>query len=140
MTLHEDTVYVGLYSLLDDDRDLAFERIPRHTEHVSAYRGDPVLERLFWFSRGYYTVSEQEGVLVFHDLRFGRTDLWLGEAGDYTFSFELLPKPDAPEQLLDFRQQFVGFEADASLLDQYKRRLLGKDEQSRSAIHPAVLR
>lgn len=139
MALHEDTLYVGLYSLFDGNRSIAFERIPRHSDLLMIYQGDPVLERLFWFSRGYYTVSEQEGALIFHDVRFGRADLWLGGDGLYAFSFELLPEPGNPERLQDFRQQYVSFEIDRSLLERYKRRLLGNEGPQSQEIYPAVL-
>ena len=69
---------------------------------------EPV-QKLLWFSRGYYTVSAEDGDLYFNDLRFGRSDSWLTSSGSYVFSFRLLPNPGDPGKIADFRQRSPGF-------------------------------
>jgi len=72
-----DTIHVGLYSIFDDDRDIQFQEVPKRTQLIRPYQGQRPVERLEWFSNGYYSVSRQSDGIYFHDLRFGRSDLWL---------------------------------------------------------------
>ncbi len=51
------------------------------------------MQRLLWFSRGYFTVQRKDSVLVFNDIRFGRSDSWLGDEGAFLFSFHILRDP-----------------------------------------------
>ncbi|MDR8393706.1 metal-dependent hydrolase [Aliifodinibius sp. S!AR15-10] len=80
----DDHVYAGLYSVFDNDRDIEFTEIPKNSELITAYRGDLPLQRLLWFSHGYYTVQKKSDTVIFSDLRFGRSDLLLSD-GDAPF-------------------------------------------------------
>ena len=78
-----DTVYNSVYSIFDESKDLRFTAIPRNSLKIENFIDDRAIDTLLWFSRGYYTVVEEEGELTFYDLRFGRDDFWLGGEANY---------------------------------------------------------
>lgn len=100
-----DQLWVGLYSFLDPDgARITFRAIPRNSNLIAGGESSRALSRLFWFSHGYYHVDQNtNGELVFNDLRFGRSDGWLDETGQYIFAFVL--QEDRPGS-----KNFVGFE------------------------------
>jgi inner membrane protein len=81
--IKNDTVYNSVYSILDESKNLRFTAVPRNSSIIDDYIGDRAIDTLLWFSRGYYTVMEEEGDLIFYDLRFGRDDFWLGDEENY---------------------------------------------------------
>lgn len=118
----DDHLWAGLYSLLDDDSSaIRFRRIERNTHLIAPRRADPPVQRLFWFSRGYYQVERRADALYFHDLRFGRSDFYLDSTGAYLFSFRLLPDPSHPERIADIERTDRPF--DSQLTDQALERL-----------------
>lgn len=100
-----DTLSVALYSIFDDAPPTAFRRLPKHAEKLDGTRDTEAVQRLLWFSRGYFTITDRNGDRYFNDLRFTRTDAWLGDDGQYIFQFRLLADPDAPHRIIDFRQE-----------------------------------
>ncbi|MEM1157539.1 MAG: metal-dependent hydrolase [Verrucomicrobiota bacterium] len=63
--------WVGYASLLDKSPDVTFEFIPRKTALIAPLKDTRSVERLLWFSEGFYMAAEQGGKLTFSDLRFG---------------------------------------------------------------------
>ena len=100
-----DHLWAGLYSLLDDEPSIRFRRIERNTQLIADHLTAPPIEKLLWFSRGYYQVEARDGALLFNDLRFGRSDSWLDSTGSYIFIFRLVDDPADPSRILDFQQQ-----------------------------------
>ena len=100
----DDHLWAGLYSLLDDNSAIRFQRIERNTHLIASRRDDPPIQRLFWFSRGYYRVERRADALYFYDLRFGRSDFYLDSTGTYRFAFRLLPDPSHPERIADLQR------------------------------------
>ncbi len=107
-----DNVLVGLYSILDPTKDVNFQRVDKNLELLSGIEKSPELDRLWWFTRGYMSVSLKGEQLVVHDLRFGRSDGWLTNDGVYVFSFDLILDSDQPSRLEDFRQTSPPIELD----------------------------
>ena len=105
-----DQIHVGLYSLLDDlnGQPIAFQTIQRNSEQIAGAEEQRAIRRLLWFSRGWYTITREEGQLLFHDMRFGRSDGWLDEDGDYIFVFEL--EEPAPGQFTSFERRTPSFD------------------------------
>jgi inner membrane protein len=86
----EDGFHVGFYSLLDEDHSVDFRYVPKRHDLLGDAADSPFVERLRWFSRGYFIVREPEpGTLTVQDLRFGRSDLGLTRDGKYIFTFVL---------------------------------------------------
>lgn len=116
----DDHLWAGLYSLLDDDSAIRFRRIERDTQLIAPQRTDPPVQRLLWFSRGYYRVEHRADALYFYDLRFGRSDFYLDSTGEYFFAFRLLPDPARPAHFADI-ERTNSFDAERT--DQALKRL-----------------
>lgn len=72
-----DDIYGGLYSIFDKDKNITFQKLDMNRELIQAYKNQLPVERILWFSHGYYQAEKSEDALKMHDLRFGRSDLWL---------------------------------------------------------------
>lgn len=94
----EDGYYEGYYSLLDADNNIRFSYFTSREELLTDLADYWPVERLQWFSRGFYSVSERQGDIVISDLR-------MGIEPDYAFQFKVgeisnpHPKPTVPEQI-----------------------------------------
>ena len=115
--------WIGYYSLFDDDTQIRFERIPKNHDLLGAAQSSPAMERLRWFSRGYFTVSQRGDVLFVHDLRFGRNDLGMTDSGQYVFTFRL--KQSASGRYTGFTQTNPQLSVRGPLLRRFWARLLG---------------
>ncbi|MCB1168131.1 MAG: hypothetical protein KDK33_18380, partial [Leptospiraceae bacterium] len=104
MARQGDTLYVALHGLADPDGPLQWLEIPRNSHYIQSAisKGNPYIERLLWFCRGYYYLTEDaSGNLWLHDLRFGRSDGFLTDRGNFIFRFELLRNG---ERIVGFKQ------------------------------------
>ena len=92
-TADGDTVlYSGLYSIFDKDQKVEFHTIKTNHELVDRYKGDDVLNRLNFLSKGWYVISnENPDTLVYNDTRFG--PMYLGDKPMYSFGYKLTDKP-----------------------------------------------
>ena len=121
------TANFGLPSFLSDPH---FRRIERNSHLIADKLDQEPVQRLLWFSRGYYRVEDRADGLYFNDLRFGRSDSFLDSTGNYVFVFRLLQDPNDPTRVPDFRQT-PPFEAreedtfDARILSRLWRRIGG---------------
>lgn len=122
----EDAFYVGYYSLLDDDEQVAFRAVPKNHQLLGAAADNPFVDRLRWFSRGYYTVRRApDGTLTIQDVRFGRSDAGLTQDGEYIFNFRLLRDEDGT--ITGFRQERPDVELTGPLLRRFVNRVRGRE-------------
>lgn len=84
----QDGYYVGYYSVLDDRRPIRFHFVARNRDLLEDIKTSQVIDRLLWFSNGYYTVRRQDQCLVFDVLKFGMLTPDAGER-PVAFSFVL---------------------------------------------------
>lgn len=70
----------GFYSLLDERRTIDFVQYPRDEALYERVREDPNVQRVAWFSHGFFKVFEREGRVLISDLRMGMEPV-------YTFTF-----------------------------------------------------
>ena len=103
MGLHQDTIRVGLYSVLDKRPPTGFYSVPRNSYLLNGHQDDIAIRRLMWFSKGWYAVEEDSLGLVYSDYRFGRNDAWLSDAGKPVFNFRLIP--DSAGAFVSFQQE-----------------------------------
>lgn len=75
-----DEFHEGYYSLLDREQRIVFDRFPRGTLLYQELRGDPSVERIAWFSRGFFKMSQDGARVLITDLRMGQEPF-------YTFNF-----------------------------------------------------
>jgi inner membrane protein len=85
LAIDGDSYLEGFHSLLDEGDDIAFERHPRGLDLFERYRHDWYVDRIAWFSHGFFRMRREDGVLQISDLR-------MGQEPTYTFTFKL-PEP-----------------------------------------------
>lgn len=121
----DDAFYVGSYSHFDQRVPTTFERIPKRHDLLNDLPNTEALQRLRWFSRGYYSVSQgPNGTLYLHDLRFGRSDMGLGSEGEPIFTFRLHQDPETGA-VVGFEQDRPSMQADRQLLARFWDRIWG---------------
>jgi inner membrane protein len=74
--------YEGFYSLLDDSRAIRFDYYPNDSKLLDGLDRHWPVERLKWFTQGFYSVERQGKDIVITDLRMGLEP-------NYVFSFKV---------------------------------------------------
>lgn len=72
----------GFYSLLDNGRNIRFDRFSRSAALYAETAAMPAVARIAWFSKGFFRMRERDGRLTITDLRMGQEPF-------YVFSFEV---------------------------------------------------
>ncbi len=123
-----ENLWVGSYSWFDPDRNVTFKQVPKHKERLEPFFGQEPVDRLLWFSKGFYTMESVDSTLYLNVLRFPRSDLYLDDGGAYVFSFELIPDTQDPTQIVNFKQggNVPGFAGD--ILDRFIARIGGNKD------------
>ncbi len=80
-----DYHYEGFTSLLDTSPRVDFDRFDRGTPLREELRGNWFVERIAWFSRGFYTLSREGSQVLISDLR-------MGQEPAYVFNFVVAEK------------------------------------------------
>ncbi len=76
-----DTGYVeGFYSFFDDNTDIDFARYDAGAELREPLRDVWGVQRMQWFTRGFYALAERDGIAYITDLR-------MGQEPNYVFAF-----------------------------------------------------
>lgn len=84
----EDGFYQTYYSIFDSRNDmLDFHFIPHSRHLLEPISESMAVQRLEWFSKGFYTVLPGDDAYILNDLRFGSFRGWVGEHDVYVFSF-----------------------------------------------------
>ena len=130
-----DHMWIGLRSLFDQDSHIRFHRIEKNQNLIATMLEEKPVKKLLWFSRGYYTITTNDGELDFNDLRFGRSDSWLTPAGSYVFSFRLLRGLDDPNSVTDFRRRPADFSRN-DLFSLLWERIKGNKQPEHMALSP----
>jgi inner membrane protein len=129
----ENGYHVGLYSILDPDRSIDFQYVPKQHDLLGSAIDHPIVQRLRHFSRGYYIVRQDSGGdLLMSDLRFGRNDIGLTSTGDYLFTFRLLQTPSG--QISGLQRNDPPVRLNAPLLRRFKTRVLGHPASNASSV------
>lgn len=123
--IRQDTVYQSVYSIFDDDTHLDFRAIPRNTDLIDEYKNDRGVETLIWFSRDYYTVKKENENLVFYDLRFGRSDLWLTDNQNAEYVWQNYIEFNENGNAISFEQTEPTFNARSSIFSRFIDRIKG---------------
>ncbi|WP_062191720.1 metal-dependent hydrolase [Caldimonas taiwanensis] len=88
----------GFYSLLDEGRQIPFDRFDRGQALYEALRDHEPVQRIAWFSKGYFKMQVRDGQVLMSDLRMGQEPFYV-----FTFRMAQLrsdPVPLArPEQV-----------------------------------------
>jgi inner membrane protein len=118
VALQREHYFEGFYSLLDQQRTIAFDRFDRGAELEAELRGVDALERIAAFSKGFYALRQDGPTVVLSDLR-------MGQEPAYIFTFEIAKRASPPQPLAVPVQ--VGVRPDvAKVLPWLWRRTLGE--------------
>jgi len=71
LVMNQDGYHEGFYSLLDGDRSLRVTRYPSRPELLRGLERHWPVQRLQWFTKGFYAVSLSGDGIVMTDLRMG---------------------------------------------------------------------
>jgi inner membrane protein len=82
VVMDDDGYYEAYYSLLDEDTEIHFTHYPSNETLLDGIRQHWPVQRLKWFSHGFYSVGLQGNDIVFSDLRMGLEP-------DYVFRFKV---------------------------------------------------
>lgn len=83
VAMHPDGSYSeGYYSLFDGTRDVKFDRYESKVALLDAVGDEWQVERLKWFTHGFYKVAQNSPAIVISDLR-------MGVEGSYVFNFKV---------------------------------------------------
>ena len=80
--------YMGYRSLFDKTPNVQFIYMPRQAELISDIKDEYAIDRLIWFSKGYYAIRQRNGKLYFYDLKFGFGNMELKDV-NVPFYFEI---------------------------------------------------
>ncbi|MUP44651.1 metal-dependent hydrolase [Gramella sp. BOM4] len=75
------------YSIFDT-QPISFQSIPKNHELAGEWSDNENFHRLIDISNGWYTLSEEDGQLIYNDLRFGKMDVTDADA-TFVFSYIL---------------------------------------------------
>ena len=71
IVMENDGYYDGLYSLLDQSDKIRWRKFESQPELLEAISDQWAVQRLTWFSKGFYRVSKEKNKVVITDLRMG---------------------------------------------------------------------
>ena len=80
VAMNKNHYHEGYYSLLDQHTNISFHEYPSQESLLEPLASHWPVERLRWFSKGFYKVSENNGKIIMSDLRMGLEP-------DYVFAF-----------------------------------------------------
>lgn len=101
-----DSVYYdGLYSLFDSEPNVIIKEIPKNYHLLDkTEENDHTLERLSWFSNGYYGIMDvRQDSLQVNDLRYGTFRGDGDQPEDYIFSFVIAKDEKGDYEMADMQ-------------------------------------
>jgi len=70
----DDAIYQGLYSILDDDKNIEFERFEHNKHLIEPIKNEYAVDRVTWFAADYFIVRDTDKGLMIYDAKFGKKD------------------------------------------------------------------
>ena len=109
----------GFYSLLDADQRIQLDSFPSQPELKQELTGNWAVQRMAWFTDGFYSLREIKGQAILTDLR-------MGQEPNYVFQFALAQRQSGVWQTIT--PTALGFRGDPSkLLPWLWARIKGQD-------------
>lgn len=92
----EQDYRIGYWSVLDAPRPIHWDTFDKQHELLAPYNSDYGVDRLKWFSDGYYIVRNIDNELRFFTLKFGRSGFGdtVSVNNSFPFHFKLIPQPN----------------------------------------------
>ena len=121
----EEGIYLGFYSVMDKDEEIAYRYFPKQHELLGEYASHPDVKKIIHMSEDYYVVRKGDDGLEIYDLRFGLMSGWDMQGDeDFVFRYNLIGSPtDLLVDVSDPPQP--GGEEAAEFLSLFYRRIMG---------------
>jgi len=78
--------YIG-YSSVQDKEPPVFHKVLKNDSLLASLKGSKSVQNLVLFSKGYYSVTQTNGDIIFNNLRFGQESGWLSDSAPFVFSY-----------------------------------------------------
>jgi len=117
----DDRFLITYYSFFDEDDQLLIHEFPKRHELLNPYRNHADIEKLIFLTKGYFIMEEVEDGLLMHDLRFGLSEGFTAEKGDFVFTYKI-QEVDGDLHIKQVEQSFKGME---KILEKNWQRMLG---------------
>ena len=125
LAANESRVWVALYSVFDGGQPVRFKTFEKRSEVIAESMNEPAIQKLLWFSQGYYTIEVSGDSTLFHDMHVGRRDAFIEEDSRFIFSFLLL-RDTLSDRYTDFRPLEMSFDVDSETWNRFWRRVWGE--------------
>ncbi|MCB0284459.1 MAG: metal-dependent hydrolase [Calditrichaeota bacterium] len=106
----KDGFYIGYYSLLNNNRAINFTYFPQNKSLLADYMQDDKIQRLIKMSKNWYIARNEEGKLIYNDLRFGTPDTDLSENSKFVFSYVIKPDAHNPQKIASIERNDFSFD------------------------------
>jgi len=117
----EEEFLVGYYSFYDRSPSIRFQSILKNHNKLESLPDSKDIMTLIRFTKGYYSVENDENGLIFNDLRFGIISGWFDLSNDSIFSFSILNNNNQ----VDVRRRSVSRNTSREDLNQLITRIKG---------------
>jgi len=126
--------FIGDYSLLDKDKKIQFSFVRRNEKLLEAIKNDYAINRMLWFSNGYYSVEKVKGELRFFTIKFGTTGFDLSRSLSDSVPFYYLIKKDSEGKIkVETIRRFDKLELGKTLKQLYQRVIGNKQALKKEA-------
>lgn len=88
LVMEESGYRVGYYSFFDEEKNITFQFYNGNKSLLSSIKDEKNVQRLLWFTKGFYNVQQIQNDIVLTDLRMGL------EPDNYIFSFKVAENKD----------------------------------------------
>ena len=88
VVMNEQSYSEGFYSFFDADRVIEFDKFAHQPQLKSELKDNWAVQRMAWFTHGFYSLREAKGQLLLADLR-------MGQEPNYVFQFALAQREGA---------------------------------------------
>ena len=119
VVMRDNAYSEGFYSFFDTDQKIGFDDFPTESALTKELEGNWAVQRMVWFTHGFYSLRQVNGQAILADLR-------MGQHPDYVFQFALARKDGGAWKTITPEQ--AGSRGDAAkLLPWLWARIKGQD-------------
>ncbi len=86
--------WIGYYSVFDKTNDVDYHRVFRNDSLLKPFALDASVILLKRFSKGHYTISQDDSSVYFNDIRFGQMAGWDNSDASFPFSYAMNKSAD----------------------------------------------
>ena len=101
----KEKVYIGYYSLLDEDKKINFLSLDKNHVLGNQVNDQKRFNRLTFFSDDYYVLKQNTDTLTYGDLKFGIMDSHNNPPERFIMSYDIINEGDGTRFIQHFRKE-----------------------------------